>query len=57
MRLASRTASRLSDSKNATPVAFVQIDSQIALIDQNGVVMEMPAGGSGKNTRFRCYRA
>ena len=27
-----------------TPVAFVEIDSHIALIDAHGVIMEMPAG-------------
>lgn len=30
-----------------TPVAFVEIDSHIALIDAQGVVMDMPAGQQG----------
>jgi cell division protein FtsQ len=32
--------------KERTPVAFVQVGSKIALIDANGVVMDMPASGT-----------
>lgn len=34
--------------KERTPVAFAQIGSKIALIDANGVVMDLPPGSSGK---------
>ncbi len=30
------------------PVAFVQVNSHIQLIDPNGVIMEMPAGGTSR---------
>jgi cell division protein FtsQ len=33
-----------------TPVAFVEINSHIALIDAHGVIMEMPAGQSATST-------
>ncbi len=34
--------------KERTPVAFVQVESRIALIDANGVVMDMPTNGATK---------
>jgi cell division protein FtsQ len=34
--------------RERTPVGFVQVGSRIALIDANGVVMEMPAGAQKK---------
>jgi cell division protein FtsQ len=36
------------DIRERTPVAFVQINSRIALIDAHGVVMELPSGAARK---------
>ncbi len=34
--------------KERTPVAFVEVNSHIELIDANGVVMDLPRGSDGK---------
>ena len=36
------------------PVAFVEVNGRIALIDSHGVIMEMPAGRTERPFRFRC---
>jgi cell division protein FtsQ len=36
--------------KERTPVAFVQVNSHIELIDANGVVMDLPASQQGKHS-------
>ena len=34
------------------PVAFVQFGSRIALVDQYGIIMDLPNGGAGKKYSF-----
>jgi cell division protein FtsQ len=38
--------------RERVPVAFVQFGSRIALVDQYGIIMELPNGGAGKKYSF-----
>ena len=43
--------------KERTPVAFVEINSHIQLIDANGVIMDLPAESAGRAIRSRSSSA